>query len=531
MKNSLIYIVKQLLMKNNIAFDKNELTFQIQSHPSYPSLHSITGVLDHFNIENAAVEVPVDIKTLAQLPDSFIAQIKAKSGNELVLVQRRKLDYYIFYASNKKENITESVFLRCFTGVIVIVEKTKNTEKAQKNVFLKYVYFAALGVVITALLLIKSPSVFSLIYLLLSLTGVLISVSITKQEEGIQTSIGDMFCSSTNEKKDCDAVLTSKGAMVIKGYKLSDFSTIYFLAITITMFLMTVQKENAFLLYLISIIAMPVTLYSVYYQYAVVKKWCFLCLSIVGILWLQSLFFFLYKEYSFSISELLLTTFCFMVVFTSWTFLKSKYIALEQGKKAKIEYFKFKRNFNLFSKLLSQSTKLNTNLLDASEIIFGNQQSNLEVVIITNPFCGHCKPVHKLIENIINTYNNDVKIVIRFNVDVKDLDSDQVRVTTRLLEIYQEEGKGACLKAMSLIYEDTNVENWFNTWGICCEKEKYATKLKLQKKWCIENNINFTPEILVNGKPFPKEYNREELIYFIEDLYESSAEVAVLKAI
>ena len=50
MKSPLSLIVKKLLSKNAISFDKKELDFQIQSHPSYPSLHAITGVLDHFNI-------------------------------------------------------------------------------------------------------------------------------------------------------------------------------------------------------------------------------------------------------------------------------------------------------------------------------------------------------------------------------------------------------------------------------------------------------------------------------------------------
>ena len=47
-------IASLLLRKNGIQFDKDEFLFQIQSHPSYPSLHSITGVLEHFNIDNIA---------------------------------------------------------------------------------------------------------------------------------------------------------------------------------------------------------------------------------------------------------------------------------------------------------------------------------------------------------------------------------------------------------------------------------------------------------------------------------------------
>ena len=74
MKKPLINLVELILKNNEISFDNKELIFQIQSHPSYPSLHSVTGVLDHFNIQNIAVEVPVNSETLVELPESFIYQ-------------------------------------------------------------------------------------------------------------------------------------------------------------------------------------------------------------------------------------------------------------------------------------------------------------------------------------------------------------------------------------------------------------------------------------------------------------------------
>ena len=42
----------------------------------------------------------------------------------------------------------------------------------------------------------------------------------------------------------------------------------------------------------------------------------------------------------------------------------------------------------------------------------------------------------------------------------------------------------------------------------------------MQKEWCGEHKINFTPEILVNGYSYPKEYERADITYFIEELHE-----------
>ena len=103
MKDTLINLVQKLLKKNQISFDKEELSFQIQSHPSYPSLHAITGVLDHFNIENVAADVPQNTETLLQLPNCFIAQINTEQGKDLVVIERKGLDYTIYTTENKKK--------------------------------------------------------------------------------------------------------------------------------------------------------------------------------------------------------------------------------------------------------------------------------------------------------------------------------------------------------------------------------------------------------------------------------------------
>ena len=76
------------LRKNGIRVNESELEFQLLSHPSYPSLHSITGVLDHFTIENYALDILKEIETLDLLPNSFLAVVKTEEHNDFVMVSR-----------------------------------------------------------------------------------------------------------------------------------------------------------------------------------------------------------------------------------------------------------------------------------------------------------------------------------------------------------------------------------------------------------------------------------------------------------
>ena len=132
-----------------------------------------------------------------------------------------------------------------------------------------------------------------------------------------------------------------------------------------------------------------------------------------------------------------------------------------------------------------------------------------------------------MIENILGKYNNEVKIIIRFNIDTTDKESDLVKITSRLLELYETEETENCLKSMHQIYDGKSVTSWLNEWEECSEKEKYASILEHENSWCKENRINFTPEILINGYSFPKEYERSDLLYFIEDLCEDSIKITI----
>ena len=186
----------------------------------------------------------------------------------------------------------------------------------------------------------------------------------------------------------------------------------------------------------------------------------------------------------------------------------------------KIEHYKFKRNFNLFSSLLNQAKQITIpNNLD--NIVLGNLNSNLEITVITNPFCGHCKSVHFLIEDILRKTDN-IKINIIFNVNTNIISSDSAMVSNRLLELYHEESQETLLKAMDDIYESPKAKEWLVKWDKCNNEDHYFTMLKQQKDWCQVNDINFTPELLINGKSYPKEYIRKDLTLFLEDLQEST---------
>ena len=518
-------ILEKYLKNQKIKVDFEELKFQFLSHPSYPSLHAITGVLDHFNIENIAAEVPVNVETLLELPNTFIAQVKAGNGVVLSVVRRDKLNYHVFISSKDKNIFSEAEFLNKFTGIIVAIEKPEENPNISKNdKVLKKIVLGSVALLSVILYLLSAPTIYPSIYLLLSFIGIFISILIVNQEQGIHTAIGDAFCSGDSDKKDCNAVLSSKGASIIGDYKLSDLSLLYFSGLTLLVTALLVSKTSNFITpYIISLLALPIVIYTIYYQYFVLKQWCTLCLSIVAVLVGQATIAFLvgvsFRE--MNVINVLIVTLSFTIVFVIWQYLKPIIIRSITLKKEKIEFVKFKRNYSIFESLLNKSPIINTEIPNLQEIVFGNRNSKLEIVIITNPFCGHCKPVHILIEEILKKYKNSVKINVRFNINTSDEKSDVVKISSRILEIYHTKGEKDCLQAMNAIYGGMPPAEWMSEWGKCNNLKQYISVLEKESNWCNENAINFTPEILINGQSFPKEYKREDLLFFIEELEES----------
>lgn len=524
MEETLRFLLKTILKKEGYIINFDELKLQLLSHPSYPSLHSISGVLEHFNIENIALEVPENKETLFQLPTSFLSLVSEENGQEFVVVNQQKDTIKLLYGNKKEKKISIDEFLTIWVGVIVVIEKPtiETTNKRITNTsLLDSVYFLSLAVLLSMFFFTK-PSLFQSSHFIISLVGVGISFLIVKHELGFHSKMLDKFCTAT-ETTSCDAVFNSKGASISKYFKLSDISLIYFAGLTLSWLISINFSVNNNIFVLLTLITLPITLYSIYYQYYIVKKWCPLCLGIVAVLWLQCCTLFIFDTNFTSIKfdsvSIFILFFSFLLTTSLWLFIKPLLIKQQELEKLEIEHYKFKRNFDLFNAIFSKGKIINTKINNSQEIVLGNKNAPLQILIITNPSCFYCKEAHTDLEKILNKNSDNINITIRFNVPLNE-DNIANKVAKRVLEIYNTETEEKCKEALHEVYKSNADQNkWLLKWKES-NNNSFINELKIQQKWCHKNNINFTPALYINGKPFPKEYNRSDINYFIEDLIE-----------
>lgn len=91
----------QYLQKERIFIDEKEFEFQLQTHPEYPSLLSVSDTLSFFSINNGAIHVGFSEIELS--PDRFVTFFREKQKKPQLLLIEKKGSYY--FQTKEKETL------------------------------------------------------------------------------------------------------------------------------------------------------------------------------------------------------------------------------------------------------------------------------------------------------------------------------------------------------------------------------------------------------------------------------------------
>ncbi|KFF01899.1 vitamin K epoxide reductase family protein [Chryseobacterium luteum] len=279
MVESIANILKYL-EKKNIYLDGKDFSFQINSHPAFPSLLSIVSALNINRVCNYVLEI--EDSEIDELPDDFMTFV-ALTGNEqeLMYVEKKNECYLV----NGKYKISKDDLLSKWNKIVVIVDETQSDLK-KKGISTYLLPFVGISILIILIGLYYYIHLNSFMYLLLSLCGFSLSVLSLKKVFGIESSIVSKVCSGTY--KDCSFSET-KNTDFISNF--GDYSLVYFFTNMISiLFLSNNQNHDVFVSIqkLLLIIILPVMAYSLFYQLFKMKKVCPLCIGIIIILILQT---------------------------------------------------------------------------------------------------------------------------------------------------------------------------------------------------------------------------------------------------
>jgi hypothetical protein len=511
----------QYLQKEDIIFDKREFLFQIQSHPDYPSLLAISDTLSFFKINNLATRL--ENEDLAHLPDNFMALIHDEKQNPFLAFVERNPNGFRYIQEAKPIQITQEVFFERFQNIVLVAEKDENEVVPKKSNYLVVFSVIFLALIYLFLVFANGFSLLTALFVCFAAIGVYLSLEAISKEFGIQTKFSQAVCTITTNS-DCDAVINAKKSRFLENFSFSEASITFFSAQLLGLLLFSISNSLG-VFYNISTIlllfSIPVTFFSFYQQIVVAKKWCPICLAIIGIIYAEIVSLLVYTTtVSFAINTMAIASFLLVLggSYIASVFVKSIIKQNIDFKATISENNRFKRKYSLFKMALLASDTVTEEIITSNTILLGNPEAKLKIKIVSSPFCGHCKEMHKIMDEIVALHKDKVCFDLHFNIDVSKNDEKSIKVHQKLVQIYFSEGQDSFTMALHNWFENKEEDKLLLKSTSKISDLKINELLNQQFSWNQENKITYTPAIIINNHLFPKEYDRNDLIYFINDL-------------
>jgi thiol-disulfide isomerase/thioredoxin len=507
----------QYLKSEHINIDQDEFALQAQSHPDYPSLLSTIDALSFFNIENGALSVSAG--EIELLPERYLAMLDAEQGKpELFFIEKRGNAYYAS-KDNKRKILSPEELEARWRKTVVLAEKSNLADSAAPNAGKLSPILTVLCAGLFALVLLQQRAeIKSLLFMLFPILGILFSIAALKDLFGTKSKLLNNFCNIT-ASSSCTAIIGSKKWKIFEIVNFSDLSIVFFSSQLLGLFIFLLAADTASYFTLqkaLLLCSVPVLLLSLYYQKNIEKKWCPICLAIIAVIICELAFAMVAQpSYGFQIGSLIIFCFILFSAALGWIKLKKVLVNLKDIKDSQLESTRFIRNYEIFKNNLLSQEKAK---LAFSPIVLGNRESELEISIITSPFCGYCKEAHEMLEKIAMANKGSLKIKILINADIENLNEEKRTFFRILMALYLDKGEDCFLKAFHDWFENKNLNDWIMKYSIPFDMHKIDPIYQQQNQWCIDNNSHFTPGLFINEYPYPRIYARESLFFFVKEL-------------
>jgi len=504
-------LVKKYLGLNNFSHQRDSFEALYSSHPNYPSIYAITDTFDLLSIENIAIKIPKE--QFEALPDEFLTFY----NKDFALVSKSDLSI-ILETDEKKQKIRINDFLNGWDGIVIAIEPNVTNSEANKKAESGWLKYTVPFLVLISLSLIKNEySLESFFLLLTTITGLLLSIFIIQEDLGVKNETVAKLC-NMNLNTSCSSVIQSDKSKVSKWMNFSDLPLVFFGVNFLAILFQPMQTGK--LIGLMSLLSIPVIVYSLWLQKFELKKWCVLCLAVSIVIVLQGLTCLLIFDFSFDfmINGIYFQTYLFpAVLFISvWLYLKSVLKDKIKAEKSVNELKKFKRNYNVFKLLLKRIPHLD-GFEQLKGLEFGNPKAETQLTLVLSPGCGYCHKAFQDAYELVQEFPERTFLKVLFNLNPENNDNPYKIVVESLLTINNYDPEKAKEAIIDWHIHKMKPAIWKEKWLVNVIDMQVNNLIHEQYHWCLTNAFNYTPVKIINNKQFPTEYDINELKYFLND--------------
>lgn len=263
-----------------------------------------------------------------------------------------------------------------------------------------------------------------------------------------------------------------------------------------------------------NLLALPYTVFSIYYQGRVAHQWCVLCLSVQALLLLGGINVLtngLQTIISSMSFEVLWQCFvCYLFPVALWYTAKPSFLRLQEVKNTQRAYQRI-NNVGVFDALLKKRRQITVST-EGLGISRGNSEATNRLVKVCNPYCSPCSRAHFEIEELLQKVRN-LQIQIIFTAP-DNPDDRAYQPVSRLLAIAQQGQDGLLEKALDDWYAQRDYPAFAVQYPVA-GADRQSSRIAAMHRWCEQMGISYTPTIFINGNEIPLEYEIKDLSYFL----------------
>jgi uncharacterized membrane protein len=513
--DSLTYVINTLGLKITTKTVKEQLYL----HPDFPSVLSFSDVLNSWNVPNLTARVLRE--QLAEIPLPAIAYLEVNGGRFAPI--RKVSTERIEWLDTQKGWMDETLedFYRKWNHVVLMLEPNATSAEAdyiakrkEEQLYNLRKPFVIVGLCLCMLFggIAFADSYKNLGWpyfglVLTKIMGVIVSSLLLLHTIDASNSFLRTIC-GLDSRTDCNNILSSPAAKLWGWLGWSEIGFVYFSGGLITVLLSPLMptQQTIQLLVVLSILALPYTLYSIYYQAFIAKNWCKLCVAVQLLFWAEFIIGTAYwpqLRVAIDRQGISLAAMAFLLPMVAWVFTKKPLQESTQVFPLKRELQKSKFNPEYVESLFEKQPQMPPIFENMQAIMIGNPDAAHTLTIVTNPMCGPCVRLHPNIEALVE---RSMAVKCQFVFSASARSAELAKQILGLPHSQMVEGMHQWYT-----HKTKNIEEWHNAINEQIDEQKGAIQLGIHHQWCNMAEITATPTLYLNGRQMP-------LLYTLDDV-------------
>ena len=401
--------------------------------------------------------IGISVNQLREIPLPGVGHFIKRGKGQFVIFERLENKSLKYIDETGHHHTCEFDDLKdIWNGVVLLAEVTSksgeaNYEKERRKEITKIWFYRIVLCAFAVVLLLPTASMlnkFIPFYLLKGVGSIFCYYLLQKQFGGGNATI-DAFC-EMGGKSDCDSVINSP-ASTIFGVHLSEIGFWYFIGGLLSIVIGALANESSLLgpLSLLSAVVLPFSLFAVYYQGWVIKKWCPLCLVVMAVFWIEFIAHFIIGNtlaVTWKSRSIAFVGFSLPLIF--WLSVRQQFLDSLKLPRVRRSLNRFLKSERVFQKLLEDQPEIEIGNF-SNELQAGVGEAPITITIVSNPVCEPCAYAHSVVEGLLEQFEGKIKVVFRFAINPSDTKSVSYEMLSHLMALLLSTSNKKPIEALS----------------------------------------------------------------------------------